>query len=307
MPVIAAASGTTVGQMVDRVIRTLLGSRRVEINRATNAIADQTADTQIVVDFPIPNWNRGTLLEVDREAMYVLSVDDRAARTVTVLRGHLGTPVGAHTADSLVRVDPVWTRQEVFDALLAEVRELNGTGLRSHATIELTAGATARMYDLEGAEADEVLGIYDVRYADGDGDSVTHRATYRFVPDANTDDFPSGYALLLLEGGEANYALRVTYTRAFSDFEAEGDVLGTASGLPVYAEDVLRFGAAYRLAVQQEGARVEIEASPGSRRGEDVPVTSNARLVEQLNEMRERALSRAIARQNKTYPMRMRG
>lgn len=303
MPIIDTPSGLTVAQAMARVSGKLQGARRVEQNRLDGAIADTSADTTVTVEYG-QVWGRGTVLEVDRELMYVWSASGTSA---SVQRGYASTTVGAHSDDSVVRVNPTHSRQDVFDAVLAELRSFNGTGLRAFSTVELTLASSTAMYDLTGMGGAVVTGIHDARWSDGGGDGATHRAKYRFLTNLDTDDFPSGYGILLLpDGGRGGSALRATVVLQFDDFTAEGDVLGDVCALPSYAEGALIAGAAWRLALDPEGRRVQLDAQPARNLG-DVPVTSNTRFHESLLELREREIARAVAQQHRLYPPRVKG
>lgn len=299
MPIIDAPSGLTVREAIEKVTRRVQGARRVEHNRLSGAITSD-ADTTIAVAYS-QQWSRGTVVEVDRELMYVWETSGTSA---SVERGFGGTTVGNHSDQATVRVNPILPREDVFDALLAELRSLNGTPLRAFTTIELTYADGTVLYDLTGLGGDPVVGIYDARWEDSDGDSGTHRLQYRFLRDLHTDDFASGYGMMVLAGGSSGKVMRVTAVLQFSDFTAEGDVLGEVCSLPTYAEDALISGAAWRLSLSNEGRRVQLDAQPG-RSQEEVPVTANARFHESLHEMREREIARAVAQQYRMRPVRM--
>jgi hypothetical protein len=299
MPIIDTPSGLTVEQAIERTLGRLQGARRVEQNKLNGIVADEN-DTTIAATYS-QTWGRGTVVEIERELMYVWASSGTSA---SVQRGFRGTTAGAHADGTIMRINPTFARQDVFDALLAELRSLNGTGLRAFSTIEISYADGTMVYDLDGLGGSEVTGIHDARWEDSDGDAGTHRAQYRFLRDLDTDDFASGYGIMILAGGEGGKAIRVTAVIQFSDFTAEGDVLGTACTLPSYCEDALISGAAYRLAISPEGRRVQLDAQP-ARSQDEVPVTGNSRFHEQLYQMREREIARALAQQYRMRPPRV--
>lgn len=299
MPIIDAPSGMTVNQAIEKVIRRVQGARRVEHNRLNGAITSDT-DTTIAVVYS-QQWGRGTVVEADRELLYVW---EAAGQSASVERGFGGTTVGNHADRTTVRINPTIPRQDVYDALLAELRSFNGTALRAFTTVEVTYDDSTLVYDLTGLGGSVVTGIYDARWEDGDGDGGTHRTQYRFLADLDTDDFASGYGIMVLSGGSSQKVIRVTAVLQFDDFGAEGDVLGDVSSLPEYAEDALITGAAWRLSMGGEGRRVALDAQP-ARSQEQVPVTANARFNESLYEMREREIARAVAQQYRRWPVRL--
>jgi hypothetical protein len=298
MGVIAGTSPTTVGAMLDRVLGTLEGSRRINLNRLDGAVAAVSTDTDVAVRYDIGGWSPGTVMEVGRELMYVWDVKNRPSRVSTVQRGFRGTTPAAHADGAQVKFDPVWTRQQAFDALLAEIRDLNGSSLRGHAVATVASTASSPVYDLPAGTV--VRGIVSASWPGAHGQPV--RARWRFSPATDVD--PASF--VLLDHGNVGSPLTVTYAVDFEDFTDESDVLGTACHVPSLAEEAMRYGAALRLLPQQEAARIDIEAVPSNRPADDVPVTSYSRLAEQLHQMRERSLARAIAQQTRLYPITQR-
>lgn len=296
----------TVGNLIDRALRALHGGRRLERNRLADAVTNTTADTTVSFTYPIDALDRGAIVEAALELWYVWDTDPAAVPpTATVERGYQATTPAAHAADDPVTIGPTYTRKAAFDAMLEELRLLPGLGLFRFKAVNVDFAAGQRGYDFDGI-TDTVLGVHSVTYDDGDGTSEQHHANYRVFRDRDTADYPSGLALQIVSGGEGGTPLRVTYTTPFTEFTAESNDVAAVSFLPVYAHDVLVYGAVRRLLLATESRRTQVDAAT-QRPGEDVQAGANAFLSRQYDELRRQALGVALAEQRYRYPIRRTG
>lgn len=298
MPIINAPSGDTVGQLLDRITSLCYGNRRLELNRLAAGVAETDADTDIDLTYDLVGWGRGTVLEIGLEAMYVWSAD-LVIKQATVSRGHDGHGGREHASGDIVRVNPVWSRRNLYDALLAEVRELNGTGLFAAMVedIDITSDGVGEV----PVVGSEIIGCYSMSFLRS-GDGVPLHPTFRFVPRQDVD---SGGRVLVTSDIGRGETVRATLLVEFADFASEADVLGEVCQIPEYAIDVLVFGAAARVFPQQEAARIDLMAAVGSRSDDAVPVTSAMRVSEQFYEMKQRSLARALGHQLRLFPLKM--
>lgn len=290
---------STVGQLVDQTIHRLTGSRPGERNRLNADITD--AATTLTLTYAVNSLPRGSLLEIEQESMYVWDATNLATTpSVTVERGYGGSTAVAHIATRAVSINPEVTRRAVFEELLAEVRDLNGTNLRGYNEITLTPSSTNATIDLAGTTGD-VLGVYDVTYDDA-GDLGPVSLPFMFLSGRDAATFPSGMALRL---GylDATKNVRVIYTTAFAPFTSEADDVQTVCGVPAYAEDILTAGAMWRLTLAAETRRLSMAAQP-ARRAEDVQAGASALLSRQFKQMRDEHVASALAMQQQRYPLR---
>lgn len=294
MPIINAPSGPTVGQLLDQITRLLYGNRRLELNRLAAAVDDVDTDTTITATYT-HTWSRGDRIEIGRELLYIWSAD-HVAKTAVCSRGNEDDTPREHAIGDIIRVNPVWTRQTLYEALLEEVRSLNGTGLFGATTVDVavTTDGLGTVPDV----GSQILGCYGLSFAGTGVLPVSPR--YRFHPRQDDD---GGATLALVSDVGRGETVRATFTLAFADFTAEGDGLDEVCHVPDHALDVLKFGVAARVYPHQEGARIDLVAAAGARNPDDVPVTSAMRVAEQYRTMQERALGRALGRQQKLYPL----
>jgi hypothetical protein len=119
---------TTVGALVDRTYRTYL--EPPDYQPASVRLVSDIDDTQstfAISEFDIPEdeglLRLGSIIECGHELMRVtgFAITDR---TVTVLRGHLGTDRAAHIAPSIVKLSPPYPRVEVFNAVRDNITQL---------------------------------------------------------------------------------------------------------------------------------------------------------------------------------------
>ena len=94
----------------------------------------------------------GAVIEINQELMLVTSLST-SAEQLTVKRAWKGTTLAEHSVDDIIRVNPVFTKKAVFDAISDQIKNLYPT-LFAVETIELTASTGYKLLGTYGTNVD---------------------------------------------------------------------------------------------------------------------------------------------------------
>lgn len=286
----------TAADLVQETRGHLLSGGRNELNRLDGAITN-VAST-LTLEFPLGGIQRGAVLSIDLELVYVWSV---AGLVATVKRGYLGSTPAAHSDEAIVEVNPAVSDFQIFRALNAEIDAYSSPvhGLYRIATLDLTYNAARNGYDLTGVT--NLIDILTVEAKDvmpGDRMRINR---YRLIRNQDTADFTSGYALYLYDTVMPGKTIEVAYKAPFVALSALATDLAT-TGLPTTAYDIPPLGAAARLMAPMEARRSMIDRQPEPRQASDVPPGAARQAAGGLLALRNQRLVEEAARLQSAYP-----
>lgn len=285
---------TTVDQVVTQLLRSpLLAGRREPLDILNGNIT--ASDTSVVNTDGNDLIRGGTYIEIDSELMYVRSV---STNTMTVLRAQLGTTAAAHTSGAIIRIEPRFSRQQIMDALRAEIEDLP-YDVYAVEDVELTWPAHTTAITLPAPDTTAIRLLRVVRVEDADSTRTPRIVPVRMLRRMDTDEFSSGYGLVLKEGMvfSTNQTVRVTYGRKFdtSTWTTATD-LNSDVGLSAALVDAIKAGALWRLMQGTEIERTQVTAVGPSRDQEAVPPTHRMQVEQGLLRSRDLLISREIKR-----------
>ena len=81
--------------------------------------------------------------------------------------------------------------------------------------------------------------------------------SWSFNASANTTDFANGKSIDIMDSITPGRTIQVTYSAAPTELSSNSDVFASVTGLPSSAEDVVTYGACYRLLPALEAARLQ--------------------------------------------------
>lgn len=213
----------------------------------------------------------GAVIEVDLESMLVTDV---STLTLTVIRGFNGSAKKAHTAATLIKVNPILLDLDLFTAINHELRALSApqNGLYQVGTYDFTpSGDTGYNLPLPLRGSAPILDVFAVRWKEPRGEWPRVYG-WRFDRNASVSDFASGMSLEFKQGVDgAGRSHRVWYKAGFVPVESLSDDLESVSGLPETAVDIVVYGAALRAANPREIGRNLYERQGDTRRATEVP------------------------------------
>ena len=289
---------STAGAVITRASRQLLSGTVEERNKLATTVT--SADTSIVLSYDLGGFREGSVIEIDSELMYVWE-SATATKTLTVERGYDGTTAAAHTAGALATVNPRFPRQQMLDALNADLDDLSSTvnGLFRVVAQDISYNGTDRQINLTSASG--VIDLLDVRlrYLATDFPIIRNVRLQRNLP---TADFASGVAIVFDEAVMAG-TLRVVTKREFTRVTAEANDMQSVAFLPASCEDIVEMGVILRMMNGREIKRNFIESQGDTRRSEEVPPGSTRDSLTNIQRLRRERITAEAARLKQQYPL----
>lgn len=276
---------------------------------AINVLAADISPTDTTITFTYDNGmiQPGAYIALDLEVIYVTVTND-SAKQATVIRGMVGSVAAAHTAGSVVYVNPKFSKYDIANALNMEIRDLSAppNGLFQPKNYTATTFPVRRTYAIPALNTD-LLGILEVRYHEPGAEFAWIRMSrydftvLRKMPTdvTNGDGFANNMAVRIDRNMYPGRTLNIVYAAPFSELVNLADDVVTTTGLPVSAIDIPPLGAAARLMGVREAKRTFVESEPDSRRAGEVPVGSASKaaatLLSLLNERIKTELMRLLS------------
>ena len=289
---------STAGAVITRASRQLLSGTVEERNKLATTVT--SADTSIVLSYDLGGFREGSVIEIDSELMYVWTATS-ATKTLEVERGYDGTTAAAHTAGAVTTVNPRFPRQQMLDALNADIDDLSSTvnGLFRVVAQDISYNGSDRQINLTSASG--VIDLLDVRlrYLADDYPIIRNVRLQRNLP---TADFASGIAIVFDEAVMAG-TLRVVTKREFTRVTAEANDLQTVAFIPASCEDILEMGVVLRMMNGREIKRNFIESQGDTRRSEEVPPGSTRDSLTNIQRLRRERIVAEAARLKQQYPL----
>lgn len=289
---------STAGALITRASRQLLSGTVEERNKLATTVT--SADTSIVLSYDLGGFREGSVIEIDSELMYVWTALS-ATKTLEVQRGYDGTTAAAHTAGAVAVVNPRFPRQQMLDALNADLDDLSSTvnGLFRVVAQDISYNGSDRQINLTSASG--VIDLLDVRlrYLADDYPVIRKVRLQRNLP---TADFASGIAIVFDEAVMAG-TLRVVTKREFTRVTAEANDMQTIAFLPVSCEDIIEMGVILRMMNGREIKRNFIESQGDTRRSEEVPPGSTRDSLTNIQRLRRERIVAEAARLKQQYPL----
>jgi hypothetical protein len=214
------------------------------------------------------------IVEIDDELLYVkksiaasgtLQILGTAANTVG--RGWRGTTATSHVSGSVIRNNPLFPRTQVKRAILETIKGMNFPVIKQ-TNFDFTGSQYA--YSLP-SELEDITGVsWELPDSTGVWALVKRWRIDTNYYDEDTNTY--GQAIVLNEAPMAGARVNIQYT-AFPTTITDNQQL-TVSGLPNSCEDVVRFGAMYRLLSTVDPGKVI--ATSVSADALDQPVSAGA-------------------------------
>jgi hypothetical protein len=294
---------TTTGDLIEDAATQLFSGQEQRVNRLASSITD-TVPT-IPFQYPLEGLDRGVIIGIDLEEIRGWEFSGQSATVAE--RGVNGSAKAAHDALATITVAPKFSRARILRAMNRELQALSSpaNGLYQMKSLEVTYQSSTAGYDLAGITGIDDIWQIEARSVTATRDWVpleSHR--YRLDRNADTGDFPSGFALFLLSGGgQAGQPVRIWYRAPFtllSTTDVTYDVAQT--GLPSTAEDLLPLGALLRLVPPRDIKRTFTESQGGPRRSEEVPPNTASQSVSSLRKFHADRVAEEAARLSRFYP-----
>jgi hypothetical protein len=295
---------STLATMIAQTLRRIQPGQQIEsltLSSSYTAGATSLSVTDLAGTI-LPSLRPETVISIDLELFYVQAV---SGTTVTVVPGYLGSTEANHSSGAMVYLNPRFSAFDIMCAINDDLNDLCApeNGLYAVNSVEISYNPSTIGYDLTG-----VSGLIDII-------SVQQRMPYPigyWVPiprrhwtltnNADTTDFPSGYALRYNSPkGFPGMPFRVTYKSIFSPFVNLTDDATNVAGLSPTMYDLPPLGAMVALVAPREVKRNQIDSEPDSRRGTEVPPGAVMNSVAQVLALRQRRINAEATRLKQLY------
>lgn len=214
------------------------------------------------------------LIEIDSELMNVQSFNVQN-ETITVFpfgRGYYGSTPATHAANASVINSVKFPKIQIQQAINDIIGEVYPR-VFAVATTEFTKLGVQYGYGLP-TTTDQILQVnYQVI---GPSKIWPSMRRWRFEPNANTTDFPTGKAIMELEEVTPGRIIRVTCSNQPQPMLNDTDVFTTVTGLPETMKDAIIYGACAKVLVQFDAARLQMDSVEASERAALTQPTSAA-------------------------------
>lgn len=257
---------TTYDALVDLVLMNLGGFSldQDQITYLTNSI--NTTDTTFAVN-DVTETSRG-LVEIEDELVWIQSIDNTSmtATTAPKGRGWMGTTAATHDAGTVVKNNPKWPRS-VIKRAINDVVTSTYPDLFKVQTTSFTFQAARFNYDLPADAADVLDVTWDVI---GPTKRWPRVQRWRYIPNADRTTHPTGKTVEILDYIVPGRTVSVTYS-ALPVKMTDGADEFSVTGLAETTEDVVLYGACYRLSGYLDIPRLQTQNIEGSQRSQLVP------------------------------------
>ena len=287
----------TVSTVIDRTVRQLLSGTVEERNKLAASVS--ATATTVSVQYDMKGIREGVVIQVDAELMYVWEIAV-GSKSATVERGWNGTTPAAHTNNSIVVVDPKFPRNQIVEAINAELDDLSSpmNGLFQVKTMDIDYNGSWTMLNIP--TTDTIIDLISVssRYLTTEYQQIRR---VRLIRDLPNDDFNSGYALKFDEDVSTS-RIHIVYKTPFTNVSTETHNIQNMTGLPSSCEDILIIGAQIRLVNPREVKRNFTESQGDTRRAEEVTAGAVSGSITNLLRMRRDRINSESAKLQRQYP-----
>jgi len=234
---------STFGQLADRVESVLHGyTENTEPSTWLTTSATSTSTSLTVYDASVVG--RG-YVQVDDEIVFVNSTDN-VANTLTIApwgRAQRGTTAAAHSANAKVTVSPIFPRQEIKNAINNTIDSMYPS-IFAVGSYDFDYVAARYSYSIPAA----VQNILSVTYSIvGPSKEWFPARAWQLDRTADDDAFSTGKSLSIYSEIVPGQTVHITYSKRPTLLVNDSDSYETVTGFPSYSEDVVIYGAAFRM------------------------------------------------------------
>jgi hypothetical protein len=291
---------STFSQLVDQTLMHLHGYTTLQ-DLATYATADISASATTFSVNDVAAISRG-VIEIDDELMWVDSVNTQTG-VITIPpygRGFRGTVASEHSNGSRVVSSPLFPRKIVADAINDTIRSVYPS-LFAFGETTITYSPAVVAYELPAGALDVLQISWQTT-----GPSKEWMPVRRMRVDkhASTSSFASGVTLNIYDQIVPGRPMRIVFTKQPTALSNPNDEFTTVTGLPASCEDLVRFGAAYRLVPFFDTPHLSGSTAEADFAAQQRGVGQSAQLSRYLLQMYQLRLSEETNRLQTVYPNR---
>lgn len=294
----------TFNDLVDEVKSNLQGYtlRQDRITYVTNANGLTTTSTAITAG-SASNLAKG-VIEIDDELIWVDNFD-KATNTMTVApgfgRGYLGTTASPHSQYAQITLSPTFPRVTIKKAINDTIRSFYPK-LFAVGSTTFTFNASQVTYPLPD-DCREVL--YMSWQTTGSSLEWLPIRKWRFDPLANTPTFNTQKTVNLYENIQPGRTVKVWYTMVPDTLDANTDDFVDVTGLPDSCQDVVVYGACYRLLSFLDAGRINLSSAEADLNDTKIPSSAGSSVSKYVFALFQQRLQEEALKLSDQFPIRI--
>ena len=294
----------TFDELTDEVKSNLQGYtlRQDRITYVTNGGGLTTTSSLINVGSQ-SNLAKG-IIEIDDELIWIDNFD-KANNQLAVApgfgRGYMGTTASPHAQYAQVTLAPTFPRVTIKKAINDTIRSLYPK-LFAVGSTTFTFNAAQVTYPLPD-DAREVL--YMSWQTTGSSKEWLPIRKWRFDPLANASTFNTQKTINLYENIQPGRTVKVWYTMVPDTMDANTDDFVDVTGLPDSCQDVVVYGACYRLLSFIDAGRINLSSAEADLNDTKIPASAGASASKYVFALFQQRLQEEALKLSDQFPIRI--
>ena len=294
----------TFDELTDEVKSNLQGYtlRQDRITYVTNSGGLTTTSTNIVVGSQ-SNLAKG-IIEIDDELIWIDNFDKANNQLVVAPgfgRGYMGTTASPHAQYAQVTLAPTFPRVTIKKAINDTIRSLYPK-LFAVGSTTFQFNAAQVTYPLPD-DAREVL--YMSWQTTGSSREWLPIRKWRFDPLANASTFNTQKTINLYENIQPGRTVKVWYTMVPDTMDANTDDFVDVTGLPESCQDVIVYGACYRLLSFIDAGRINLSSAEADLNDTKIPASAGASASKYVFALFQQRLQEEALKLSDQFPIRI--
>lgn len=291
---------STFAQLADRVEAVLHGyTENTEPTTWLTTTATSTTTSMTVHDASVVG--RG-YIQINDEIVFVNNTDN-VANTLTISpwgRAQRGTTAAAHSANAKVTVSPLFPRQEIKNAINDTINAMYPS-VFAVGTYDFDYVAAQYSYSIPAA-VDNVLSVtYSII---GPSKEWFPARGWQLDRTADTTAFANGKSLSVYSEIVPGQTVHVVYSKRPTTLTNNTDDYATVTGFPSYSEDVVIYGAAFRMISFLDPSRLGPQSAAADILDGVRPTGSGQNTARFLYNIYQQRLTEIADYQDRQYPIR---
>ena len=294
----------TFSELVNEVKSNLIGYalRQDRLTYVTNSGGLTTTSAAITVGSS-DNLAKG-IIEIDDELIWVDSFD-KQNNTLNVApgfgRGYMGTTASPHAVNAMVTLSPSFPKVNIKKAINDTIKSFYPK-LFAVGSTTFTFNAAQTTYPLPD-DAREVL--YMSWQTTGSSKEWLPIKRWRFDPLANTPTFNTQKTINLYENIQPGRTVKVWYTMVPNTLDSNTDDFVDVTGLPDSCQDVVVYGAAYRLLTFLDAGRINLTSAESDFADSKNPYNSGSAASRYVFALFQQRLQEEALKLSDQFPIRL--
>jgi hypothetical protein len=294
----------TFDELVDEVKSNLIGYalRQDRLTYVTNSGGLTTSSSAITVG-STDNLAKG-IIEIDDELIWIDSFDKQNNQLNVAPgfgRGYQGTTPAPHSENAMVTLAPAFPRNNIKKAINDTIKSFYPK-LFAVGSTTFTFNASQTTYALPD-DAREVL--YMSWQTTGSSKEWLPIKRWRFDPLANAATFNTQKTVNIYENIQPGRTVKVWYTMVPDTMDSNSDDFVDVTGLPESCQDVVVYGASYRLLTFLDAGRINLTSAESDFADSKNPYNSGSAASRYVFALFQQRLQEEALKLSDQFPIRL--